>query len=306
MAYSDTDGEKTGLVFNIQNYSVHDGPGIRTTVFLKGCPLACRWCCNPESQSPEIELAYDPGKCLTLAACGRCLEMCPAGAISTGEEGRAEIARSLCSACMACTQNCPTRALRSWGETKSVSEVLRAVERDGLFHARSGGGMTISGGEPLFQPEFALALLREARRRRIKTAVETCGYGSATALRGVCEQVRMLMFDMKTMEPERHKAFTGVDNRVILENFEMICGEFPDLPVRVRTPVVPGFNDSEKEIRAVSDFVRHRPNVTHELLPYHRLGAPKYGFIGKSCPMDGAGLTEGRMARLTEIAAEIV
>ncbi len=301
------DRKETGLVFNIQKYSVHDGPGIRTLVFFKGCPLHCDWCSNPESQAFSPELAYNPNKCLTIAKCLRCAEICTMGALSMRDDNLIAIDRALCcNGCMDCTEQCPSGALQVFGESRSVDDVLAVVEQDSIFYARSGGGMTVSGGEPLAQPRFLHALLREARRRRIKTAIETSGQAPYESLRGACEHLNAVMFDIKHMDPEVHQRGTGVSNEQILRNFERMCAEFPDLPILARTPVVPGFNDTADAVRAIAEFVKGRPNVQYELLPYHRLGTQKYEHIGKESPMGDVTLQDEVFSMLRRVAGEVL
>lgn len=298
------DSTATGIVFNIQKYSVHDGPGIRTVVFLKGCPLRCDWCSNPESQAKRIQLAYNRGRCLGLSECVRCVEMCLSGAISRGEDDRIVIDRALCVECTRdCTSVCPSNALITYGGRRTVADVLRTVEQDSPFYARSGGGMTLSGGEPLLQADFALALLREARKRRIGAAVETCGHVDWNVLDEACALSRTLLFDLKHMDPARHEAGTGVSNALIIENFLRVMEHHPRLHVMVRTPVIPGFNDAEGDIAAILAFLAPYPRVEYHLLPYHRLGTQKYHFLGREAPMGEARLDEARMSGLLRLVA---
>jgi pyruvate formate lyase activating enzyme len=290
-----------GIVFNIQKYSVHDGAGIRTLVFIKGCPLRCRCCSNPESQKLHPELVYNAGKCLTLEKCTMCLEACGPAALTRVEEALVHVDRDRCDGCLECADTCPAGALNVYGEIRTVDEVLTSVEQDGVFYSRSGGGMTLSGGEPMFQPEFAVALLREARVRRIDTAMETCGHCDWEALEQACRNLDSLLFDIKSLDPDRHRAFTGVSNERILANFARIGEMFPELPVLVRTPVIPGFNDSEQDIAAIVEFLEDRPAVSYELLPYHRMGTPKYGYLGREYPLGDAVLDAELMARLNRL-----
>lgn len=297
-----TDAQVSGIVFNVQKFSVHDGKGIRTLVFLKGCPLRCRWCSNPESQSLKPEHAFNPTRCLTSGVCGRCLAACPTGALSLTADGLIRHDRNKCEECFACVRACPSGAQSVYGESMSVGQALDKVEEDGVFYHRFGGGMTLSGGEALMQHEFAVALLREARRRRIDTTIETCGCYPYERLRDACPHLNRLIFDIKCLDPHKHKAQTGVDNALILENFRRVCEDFPDLPIRVRTPVIPGFNDSEDDIRAIRRMVPRRPNIDYELLAYHRMGQPKYGYLGRRYELEGATLDEALMKNLNEIA----
>lgn len=293
--------KQTGIVFNIQKYSVHDGPGIRTVVFLNGCPLRCQWCSNPESQHKTPQLAYNRSKCLTFDQCIRCLEVCSAGAILKDAENRAMINRETCTNCLLCADVCPTQALKVYGETKSVDDVVTAVEQDGAFYSRSGGGMTLSGGEPMHQPEFAIAILKEARRRRINTAMETCGFCDTEDLLTAGEYLDNLLFDIKVINPEVHKTVTGVSNQRILNNLKAVRNAWPQLPILVRTPVIPGVNDSPEAIRAILDFITGFDNTSYEMLPYHRMGAPKYTYLGRSYPMGEVKLDEAVMQSLMDI-----
>ena len=290
--------KQTGIVFNIQHYSVHDGPGIRTVVFLTGCPLRCRWCSNPESQKTGPQLAYNPNKCLSFEHCIRCMEVCTAGAIQKGEDNKAVIDFSTCTNCLLCADICPPTAIRVYGEEKTVKAVIDSVEGDSMFYARSGGGLTLSGGEPMHQPEYAIALLKEARRRRIPTAMETCGHCKTEDIVRAGEFLNYVLYDIKTIDPEAHKAGTGVSNERILKNFKALREAWPDLPIRVRTPIIPGFNDSVEAIRAIFEYIKDVPNISYEMLPYHRMGSPKYEYIGSSFPMGDAQLDEAVMPAL--------
>lgn len=294
----------TGTVFNIQKYSVHDGPGIRTVVFLKGCPLCCIWCSNPESQAFKPQLAYNTNKCITLSQCVCCVEVCTAGAITQGEEDKVAINWDTCTGCLSCTDACPAGALITYGNTQNVKEVIDQVEKDASFYARSGGGLTLGGGEPLSQPAFALALLKESKRRYIKTAIETCGHVDREALLEASRYLNMMMFDIKSLDSAKHKEFTGVGNERILENLKAVTESFPKLHIRVRTPVIPGFNDTPEEIQAIVDFLKELP-VEYELLPYHRLGSQKYTNLGLGYPMEEVSLDNDKFLALLEISKQI-
>lgn len=297
------DKKTTGITFNIQKYSVHDGPGIRTVVFLKGCPLRCRWCSNPESQRRRIELAYNTGRCLTLTKCVRCVEVCTMNAITRADDDTISIDRALCEECgMFCAEACPSKALITYGTTRTVDEVLNVVEQDSVFYARSGGGITLSGGEPFAQPAFALALLREARRRHIHTAVETCGYASWSDMEPALEYVKFIHYDIKSLDDEKHRSATGVSNVRIIENLRNIRSRFPALKVVVRTPVIPGFNDTEEDIRAIARLTAEL-EVEYQLLPYHRLGTQKYTFLDRQAPMGEVVLDEQVMTALNAVVA---
>lgn len=295
-----TDKQQTGVVFNVQKFSVHDGAGIRTLVFLKGCPLRCRWCSNPESQNLRPERAFNPGRCLGAAVCGRCAEACPHGAIRVAD-GLLLHDRARCRECFACVRACPSGAQTLYGEIRTVDEVLRRVERDDAFYSRSGGGLTLSGGEALMQPEFACALLREARARHINTALETCGCYPYERLHEACRVLDALMFDIKCLPADKHRAFTGADNALILDNFRRVCADFPTLPILARTPVIPGFNDTEEDVKAIAEWLPQQDNVRYELLPYHRMGQPKYEYLGRRYTLEGASLDEQKMERLKSL-----
>lgn len=292
-----------GCVFNIQHYSVHDGPGIRTIVFLKGCPLSCRWCSNPESQKLMPEVAYNPNKCIGWADCFRCGKVCPSQAVRQEASGKISLDRQACTDCFACVDACPSKALHLFGAMMSVEAVMKAVERDSAFYSRSEGGLTISGGEPLVQADFTIALLREAKRRRINTAMETCGAVEWERLQEACRHLNFLLYDIKSVDPQKHKEFTGADNALIMENLRKIRQTFPQLDVLVRTPLIPGFNDTEAEIAAIVGFVNEL-HVGYELLPYHRMGQSKYQFLDREYPMGEVKLAEERAKELTEYAKQ--
>jgi pyruvate formate lyase activating enzyme len=281
------DNRQSGNVFSIQKYSVHDGPGIRTVVFLKGCPLRCAWCSNPESQLLTPELAYNRNKCLGLDKCVRCVKVCEAGALTEDAEGKLSIDRTLCTQCQKCAAACPAGAMITYGEETSVDAALRRVEEDGLFYSRSGGGMTLSGGEPFLQAEFATALLREAQNRCINTAVESCGAASYDTFKDALQYVDTLMFDVKSLNDDKHREFTGHSNERILHNLRRIREDYPSLAIRVRTPIIPGFNDTEDDVRSIIAFLETLPGdkVEYEILEYHRMGQPKYESTGREYPL---------------------
>ncbi len=275
--------QQTGTVLNIQHFSLHDGPGIRTTVFLKGCSLRCKWCCNPESIHPKSELAYNPHKCIGEDACGACREICPESAIFTlSPSDRMKINWDLCTNCGLCVDVCPSMALYRFGKEMTVEQVLEEVEQDNAFYRESGGGLSLSGGDCLCQPRFSAALLQEARVRGLSTAIETASNVPWKAMEMVLPHVDTIFHDLKLMDPVRHQKWTGVDNSRILANLERAYSTFKDKRFLARSPIMPGINDSESHVRAVLAFILPHENViSYELLPYHRLGETKYGFLGR-------------------------
>lgn len=264
-----------GNVFNIQRYSIDDGPGIRTTVFFKGCPLSCVWCSNPESQNLEPELMHRSSLC---RRCFKCVTACPVGAVSVGSDG-VVIDRGACTVCGDCVKACPHDAMRITGTTMTVDEVMEIVKRDADFYRDSGGGVTLSGGEVLMQPVFALGLLKRLREAGLHTCLDTSGQGDTEVLRGLLPYVDLCYFDVKHIDPRTHKAETGRSNEKILRNFREVAGSGVALVVRV--PVVPGFNDTSDAISDIAELVTtHAPGATVHLLPYHRYGQQKYSMLG--------------------------
>lgn len=276
----------TGLVLNIQHFCTHDGPGIRTNVFLKQCSLRCKWCSNPESIHPKPELAYNPGKCIGKKECGLCLKPpFPEGAmyVIDGADDKVHINWDLASECDEETVSlCPTGALNLFGLEMTVDQVLDEVEQDSTFYRESGGGITLSGGECLLQPDFSAALLAGAHQRGINTAIETAGNVPWRFMEKVLPHVDVMLHDHKLTDPDRHKKWCGVDNSRILENFKKAYETFPQTKFIARTPLIPGVNDDEEHIRAVLAFIRPHQNVIdYELLPYHRFGESKYDYLGR-------------------------
>lgn len=272
-----------GTVVDVQHFSTHDGPGIRTTVFLKGCSLRCKWCCNPETISPKPELAYNLKLCIGEKECGRCLSACPEAALHVlDSDGKVRVNWDMCTNCSACIEVCPSKALYAYGEEMSVAQVLDEVEQDRDFYAESGGGITLSGGEALMQPAFSAALLAEARRRGIHTAIETAGNVPWRFMEQVLPHTDLVLHDYKSSDPRQHKHWTGADNVRILDNYQRAYTSFPDKPFIARIPVVTGVNDTIEHVRSVLNCIAPYSNVVQlELLPYHRFGGNKYGFLGR-------------------------
>jgi len=270
-----------GWVFNIQRYSVHDGPGIRTTVFLKGCPLRCLWCDNPESQLIETQFVFWDDRCIR---CGNCLAICPLSAVVEEADGRKRINPEQCDLCGLCVDQCYAGALEQVGRSMTATEVLARVEEDRPFYDESGGGMTLSGGEPLAQPQFAYELLKGARARGIRTAIETSGFAPWHMWERVLPHLDLILYDLKEVDPERHERFTGVTNEPILHNLKWLAGT--GKAVVVRRPVIRGYNDNPESIHALGRFVQELKTI-HEidLLPYHRLGQSKYKRLGQEYAM---------------------
>jgi pyruvate formate lyase activating enzyme len=275
-----------GTILKIQRFSLQDGPGIRTTVFLKGCPLRCTWCSNPESQRAHPELMYDRIRC--IRDCKACLPVCEFISKKTTGGPGIEIDRSRCTNCGRCANVCPSKALYSSGESMSAEEVLLRVERDACFYRNSCGGVTLSGGEPLFQHEFAGDLLRRCKERGIHTVLDTSGFAEWTLLKEVAELADLILYDLKCADDTMHRELTGVSNGLILDNAMKLSRQ--SVPMIIRIPVIPGMNDDEKEIEDAARFIRGLKSVLGiDLLPYHRLGAPKYRALGRKNPVEHVG-----------------
>jgi len=288
---SDNPSGPTGIVLNIQRYSSHDGPGIRTTVFLKGCSLRCKWCSNPESIHPKPELAYAPNFCVGKKECGLCLKPpFPEGAfyVVDGVDDKVKVNWDLAMDIDEATVSlCPTEALSMYGKRMTVDEVLEEVVKDASFYRSSGGGITLSGGECLLQPDFAAALLDGAHKNGLNTAIETACNVPWSFVEKVLPHVDTMLHDHKLTIPERHKKWTGVSNERILANFKKAYETFPDIDFIARTPLIPGVNADEEHIRAVLAFIRPYKNVIdYELLPYHRFGLGKYESLGVVYQLD--------------------
>ncbi|MDH4267107.1 MAG: glycyl-radical enzyme activating protein [Deltaproteobacteria bacterium] len=270
-------GMRRGVVFDIQRYSIHDGPGIRTTVFFKGCPLRCDWCQNPESQSAKPEIFFDRSRC---SRCGECVAICPEKASSlSGESLRLD--RRICRGCGKCADLCPHEARKLVGRYMTVDEVMHPILKDIKFYENSGGGVTLSGGEPTAQIHFALALLRRCQELGLHTALETCGYASWTQLEKLLAYTDLFLYDIKHLQEAKHLEGTGKNNFRIIDNAIRIAKVRPMI---VRVPLIPHFNDSPEEIRAIARFGhKELGSIGVDLLPYNRLGEGKYERLDRRC-----------------------
>lgn len=265
-----------GTVFNIQKSCVNDGPGIRTTVFLKGCPLRCAWCHNPESHSPHPEIFFYPDRCI---GCGRCVPVCPKGAHRI-ENGVHLYDRSLCTVCGACAAVCPGGALEIMGEEMTAEEVIDEVMKDKVFYDTSGGGMTLSGGEPLMQFDFALSLLALAKEKGIHTCVETCGFVPTERICKAAEVTDIFLYDWKLTDSDLHRQYTGVDNELIEKNLRTL--DEMGAKTVLRCPIIPGVNDNEAHLTGIADLANSLQNILRiEVEPYHPLGNDKLRRLGK-------------------------
>jgi pyruvate formate lyase activating enzyme len=286
----------TGRVFDVQRFSLHDGPGIRTVVFLKGCPLRCAWCANPESQQPGPQIAWFENLC---SGCGRCVEACPSGAVQM-DHGRVRTDRRLCTACGACAAVCSRGARRLIGREVTADELMAEVRRDAPFFRRSGGGVTFSGGEPLTQPQFLLACLGRSRRWGYHTAVETSGQARWEDIAAAAELTDLFLYDLKHLDPARHARLTGAGNDLILENLERLLATGAQVTVRV--PVIPGANDDLENLEALAAFAAGHPRLLRiELLPGHALGTHKYEALDLAPPASASPEAE----RLAAMAARV-
>lgn len=266
----------TGTIFDVKKFSIHDGPGIRTTIFFKGCPLSCWWCHNPESQAMEPELMYWPSRCIR---CGACLEVCEQGAISLDGD-TVFTDREKCTLCGACVEVCYAEAREMVGREMTVAKVMAEIEKDVVFYDESGGGATFSGGEPLSQPGFLLALLRACREQEIHTAVDTCGFAPWEIFDTIREHTDLFLYDLKLMEDAQHREFTGASNELILRNLQMLSERGHDIFLRV--PIIPRINDDDESIRQMGEFAATLPHLGRvDILPYHHTGIEKYNRLNK-------------------------
>ncbi|WP_422443541.1 glycyl-radical enzyme activating protein [Thermoanaerobacterium sp. DL9XJH110] len=270
-----------GFIFDIKRYAIHDGPGIRTTVFLKGCPLRCWWCHNPEGISGANELMFFEYKCMRCETCNR---VCEIGAI-TFESNIQHIDRQICSYCGNCAGACPTGALLLVGRGITVDELMKEIEKDILFYDNSGGGVTFSGGEPLFQHQFLREALKECKKRDLHTVLDTSGYAPKDVFSSVLDYVDVFLYDLKLADEEEHKKYTGVSNNLIKDNLRMLVDAGRGKDVILRFPVIPGITDTEKNIDGLVEFVSSLKGINEiDLLPFHDV-SEKYNRLGKEYKM---------------------
>lgn len=277
--------EEKGRIFNIQKFSITDGIGIRTLIFMKGCPLRCIWCSNPESQNPYTEIMDVRKNCIS---CGMCVSVCEENAI---EDKTFNIIRDRCTACGKCAEVCYANAKKVTGKEYSVYDVIKIIDRDRVFYKNSGGGVTIGGGEPLMQPEFAAEILKCCRMTNIHTAIETSGFAPLDKACLVFEQTDQIFFDLKVMDDARHKELTGISNSIILRNAEE-ASAFSGKEIIFRIPVIPGLNDDRNNLRDTGLFIREisqrsDSSISVELLPYHGYGSDKYKWMNRSYSLEG-------------------
>lgn len=279
--------ERKALIANIQKYNMHDGPGVRTLVFFKGCPLRCKWCSNPENLEKRYQVMYKRNSCVD---CGACVPVCPVGIHSISKEtGIHEINRSIdCIGCHKCEEACPESALSISGEMKTISQIMEVIEEDRMFYDMSGGGVTVGGGDPIASPDAVSSLLMACKQDGINTAVETSGYAKTEALLQIAEFTDLFLFDIKQIDSQKHYELTGVRNDQILKNLKELFHRRYN--VKIRMPLLKGMNDSREDIQGVIEFLlpyRDSKNFKGiDLLPYHKLGVNKYTQIGMQYPLE--------------------
>ncbi|WP_434510717.1 glycyl-radical enzyme activating protein [Desulfitobacterium sp. AusDCA] len=283
--------EKKGLIFNIQRYSTEDGPGVRTTVFFQGCPLKCAWCSNPESQLSKPQLMHFNTSCVE---CYTCIQVCPTGASQKKEDGSVWVDRGLCTDCGACVKACLADARSICGKWMTVDEVYAVIEKDMPYYLNSDGGVTMGGGECTSQPDFLYELVDRCYQKGLHICLDTCGYAPWEVFEKLLPKIDLVLFDIKHMDPVKHKVLTGVDNTIILDNAAKIKKIGKE--IRIRLPLIPTFNDDEKNIKATGRFMKLWGLDVIDLLPYHRLGVNKYYALDKEYGLESIlALDKGKL-----------
>ncbi len=269
------------MLFNIQKCSIHDGHGLRTLVFFKGCPLRCKWCANPESQEYYPEVMESPSKCI---GCGVCMKVCPLSCISIHEDGP-RIDREKCNNCFECTEHCYAHSKYKIGKEYTIEELYKEIEKDRVFYSIKGGGVTFSGGEPLTQPKYLKEIAKTCQERGINVAVESCGCGNYSEFKEALPYINSMFLDIKHIDSEKHKELTGSGNELILDNIRRIA-EY-DIHITVRTPVIPGLTSSRENIIGIAKFLTTIPEIKeYELLVYHQFGVNKYNALGREYTLE--------------------
>ena len=290
-----TEQRLSGVVFDIQRFALHDGPGIRTTVFLKGCPLRCLWCSNPESQNPQPQLAFLAQNC---THCTACVSVCPHNA-HIAVDGRHHWLNERCRACFQCVEACAHNALRKIGEPMSVEQVMAIVRKDRRYYEKTGGGLTLSGGEPTFQADFAFALLQQAKTEAFHTCMETAGCAAPEILEKFIAVVDLFLFDLKLFDERRHHHFVGSSLQPILANLRILAAY--NAPTVLRCPIVPGVNDDDAHFTQIAALRRELPNIQSvEIMPYHDFGRSKAADIGRSDYMNQPSATTEQVQQWRE------
>ena len=276
-----------GIIFDIQRFTISDGPGMRTEIFFKGCPMRCRWCSNPEGYLPQIQLGVYGSKCISAGSCGSCLEVCGEDALLFTDGTLTGIDRSKCTGCMKCLEECPSDAIRTWGHEVKAEECMDIIRRDKGFYERSGGGVTLSGGEPLRQSAFAAELLKACRDEGIHTCCESALYADWQDVENILPYTDLIISDIKHMDSRIHQKYTGAPNEKILGNLKRLAAEKRNIILRI--PLIPGINDDDRNIEQTADFIQNEMQgniLSLQLLSFMRLGLEKYESLGMEYGME--------------------